>query len=141
MKIVEFYTVRHSTDKSPMNEIEWNVIVAQIFLFRVISLTYTSFFTHSHSLPPPLTHSPSQLSGHTEGILSVSWCPSDPSLLLSCGKDNKTMMWDLNHLQPVFDLPSGMDTMCVRGRVITMCTLICTQLSERVYVYRYIYSH
>lgn len=46
------------------------------------------------------------LQGHTEGILSVSWCPSDPALLLSCGKDNKTMMWDLNSLQPVYDLPS-----------------------------------
>ena len=45
--------------------------------------------------------------GHTEGILSVSWCPTDPSLLMSCGKDNKTMMWDLLHLQPVYDLPSG----------------------------------
>lgn len=32
------------------------------------------------------------LQGHTEGILSVSWCPNDPSLLLSCGKDNRTMM-------------------------------------------------
>jgi protein transport protein SEC31 len=46
------------------------------------------------------------LQGHTEGILSVSWCPSDPSLLLSCGKDNRTMLWDLFHLQPVYDLPS-----------------------------------
>jgi protein transport protein SEC31 len=46
------------------------------------------------------------LQGHTEGILSVSWCPSDPSLLLSCGKDNRTMLWDLFHLQPVYDIPS-----------------------------------
>jgi protein transport protein SEC31 len=47
------------------------------------------------------------LQGHTEGILSVSWCPNDPSLLLSCGKDNKTMLWDLFHLQPVYDLPTS----------------------------------
>jgi protein transport protein SEC31 len=47
------------------------------------------------------------LQGHSEGILSVSWCPNDSSLLLSCGKDNRTMMWDLFNLQPVFDLPSG----------------------------------
>jgi protein transport protein SEC31 len=46
------------------------------------------------------------IKGHTEGILSVSWCPSDPSLLLSCGKDNRTVMWDLDSLQPVYDLPS-----------------------------------
>lgn len=46
------------------------------------------------------------LQGHKEGILSVSWCPTDPSLLLSCGKDNRTILWDLFHLQPVYDLPS-----------------------------------
>lgn len=43
--------------------------------------------------------------GHTEGVLSVSWCPTDTSLLLSCGKDNKTILWDLYHLQPVYELP------------------------------------
>lgn len=43
--------------------------------------------------------------GHTEGVLSISWCPNDTSLLLSCGKDNKTILWDLYHLQPVYELP------------------------------------
>ena len=47
------------------------------------------------------------LQGHTQGVLSVSWCPSDPSLLLSCGKDNRTLLWDLFHLQPVYELPSA----------------------------------
>ena len=47
------------------------------------------------------------LQGHREGILSISWCPNDPSLLLSCGKDNRTMLWDLFNLQPVYDLPTG----------------------------------
>lgn len=46
------------------------------------------------------------LSGHTEGILSVSWCPTDPSLILSCGKDNQTILWDLFLLQPVYNLQS-----------------------------------
>lgn len=41
------------------------------------------------------------------GILSISWCPTDPSLLLSCAKDNKTILWDLFHLQPVYELPSA----------------------------------
>lgn len=47
------------------------------------------------------------LQGHTEGILSVSWCPADPSLLLSCAKDNRTIMWDLFQLQPVYELSSS----------------------------------
>jgi len=46
------------------------------------------------------------LQGHSEGILSVSWCPADTSLLLSCGKDNRTILWDLFHLQPVYELAS-----------------------------------
>eukprot|EP01035_Chromulina_nebulosa_P017943 gene17943-23567_t len=46
------------------------------------------------------------LQGHTQGILSASWCPTDPSLILSCGKDNQTILWDLFHLQPIYNLPS-----------------------------------
>jgi protein transport protein SEC31 len=48
------------------------------------------------------------LQGHTEGVLSVSWCPTDPSFLLSCAKDNRTLLWDLYNLQPVYELPSKM---------------------------------
>ncbi|KAK8789941.1 hypothetical protein WA158_006721 [Blastocystis sp. Blastoise] len=36
-----------------------------------------------------------ELSGHTKGVLSVSWCPYDPTLLLSCGKDNKVLLWNI----------------------------------------------
>ena len=46
------------------------------------------------------------LRGHTEGVLNISWCPNDPSLLMSCGKDNKTILWDLFAHQGVFDLSS-----------------------------------
>ncbi|TQV97640.1 hypothetical protein V2A60_006621 [Cordyceps javanica] len=34
------------------------------------------------------------LLGHEQGILSLSWCPQDSSILLSSGKDNKTMVWN-----------------------------------------------
>jgi len=46
----------------------------------------------------------SQLAGHTQGILSMSWCPHDTSLLLTCGKDNHTFVWDLFERRPVFEL-------------------------------------
>lgn len=45
------------------------------------------------------------LTGHTEGVLSVSWCPWDTSLVMSCGKDNRTILWDLYSFQPVYELP------------------------------------
>lgn len=34
------------------------------------------------------------LQGHEQGILSLSWCQQDPDLLLSCGKDNRTLIWN-----------------------------------------------
>jgi protein transport protein SEC31 len=34
--------------------------------------------------------------GHAKGVLGLSWCPQDPSFLLSSGKDNRTICWDVN---------------------------------------------
>lgn len=28
------------------------------------------------------------------GILSLSWCSEDPDLLISCGKDNRLLIWN-----------------------------------------------
>jgi protein transport protein SEC31 len=37
-----------------------------------------------------------ELHGHQRGILSVSWCPDDSNLLVSCGKDGRTIIWNPN---------------------------------------------
>ena len=50
------------------------------------------------------------LQGHTEGVLSLSWNPHDPSYILSCAKDNRTILWDLYSLSPVYDLPTSTST-------------------------------
>ncbi|XP_026808724.1 protein transport protein Sec31A [Rhopalosiphum maidis] len=34
------------------------------------------------------------LMGHQKGILSMSWCSEDPDLLISCGKDNRLLIWN-----------------------------------------------
>lgn len=34
------------------------------------------------------------LQGHEQGVLSVSWCQQDADLLISSGKDNKTLVWN-----------------------------------------------
>ncbi|KAK6069050.1 WD domain-containing protein [Seiridium cupressi] len=34
------------------------------------------------------------LQGHDQGVLSLSWCQQDPDILLSCGKDNRTLIWN-----------------------------------------------
>ncbi|PYH99578.1 WD40 repeat-like protein [Aspergillus ellipticus CBS 707.79] len=41
------------------------------------------------------SHAPERtLRGHESGVLSLSWCAQDPDLLLSSGKDNRTMCWN-----------------------------------------------
>lgn len=34
------------------------------------------------------------MEGHSAGVLSLSWCHLDHDLLLSCGKDNRTILWN-----------------------------------------------
>jgi len=34
------------------------------------------------------------LQAHDQGVLSVSWCTHDSDILLSCGKDNRTIAWN-----------------------------------------------
>ncbi|ETN43195.1 uncharacterized protein HMPREF1541_02354 [Cyphellophora europaea CBS 101466] len=34
------------------------------------------------------------LRGHDSGVMSLSWCPQDPDLLLSSGQDNRTILWN-----------------------------------------------
>ncbi|KAG8718804.1 protein transport protein S31, partial [Ceratobasidium sp. 395] len=45
------------------------------------------------------------LSGHERGVLSLSWSTWDPDLLLSCGKDNRTMCWNPTSGEIVGQLP------------------------------------
>jgi protein transport protein SEC31 len=46
------------------------------------------------------------MEGHQRGILGMDWCPHDESLLISCGKDNRTILWDVHTLQQIADLPN-----------------------------------
>ena len=46
------------------------------------------------------------LEGHSGGVFGMDWCPHDDTLLLSCGKDNKTLLWDLYSLRPVGEIPN-----------------------------------
>ncbi|KAJ2314240.1 protein transport protein S31, partial [Coemansia sp. Cherry 401B] len=45
------------------------------------------------------------LRGHQRGILSLSWCRKDAGLLLSSGKDNRTVCWDPAQGEIVGELP------------------------------------
>ncbi|KAJ7237469.1 hypothetical protein B0H12DRAFT_1138908 [Mycena haematopus] len=45
------------------------------------------------------------LTGHEKGILSLSWCAQDADLLLSCGKDNRTLCWNPQTGEALGELP------------------------------------
>nr|GEY15397.1 protein transport protein SEC31 homolog B-like [Tanacetum cinerariifolium] len=42
-----------------------------------------------------------------EGVVAMSWCPHDSSYLLTCAKDDRTILWDTNYAEIVSELPAG----------------------------------
>jgi protein transport protein SEC31 len=53
-------------------------------------------------------HAPEKiLKGHTNGVLSLSWCPLDSEYLLSCGKDNRTLLWNPNDSTIIGEFPTS----------------------------------
>jgi len=48
-----------------------------------------------------------ELVGHTKGVVSVDWCPHDPNLLVSCGKDGHTFVWDIQQGRPIAEVPNA----------------------------------
>ncbi|KAK3696030.1 protein transport protein S31 [Vermiconidia calcicola] len=47
------------------------------------------------------------LKGHQLGVLGLSWCLQDPELLLSCGKDNRTVCWNAKTAEKYGDFTAG----------------------------------
>ena len=41
---------------------------------------------------------------HVQGVMSARWCTQDPGMLLSSGKDGRTILWDVSMQQ---NLPLG----------------------------------
>lgn len=40
-------------------------------------------------------------------MLSIGWCPHDPSLLISTGRDGRALLWDVNSGEVLSELPSA----------------------------------
>ena len=45
--------------------------------------------------------------GHSKGVLAMAWSQADPGLLLTCGKDNRTLCWDTNAGEVLAELPAS----------------------------------
>ncbi|UPR03903.1 protein transport protein SEC31 [Chloropicon primus] len=46
-----------------------------------------------------------EFKGHDKGVLSLAWSDLDPSLLLSTGKDNRTLLWDAYAGEVLSEMP------------------------------------
>ncbi|KAF3911552.1 hypothetical protein ABW20_dc0109856 [Dactylellina cionopaga] len=51
------------------------------------------------------------LTGHDQGVLSLNWCKQDPDILLSSGKDNRTICWNPNSGEMLGEFPIGTNWM------------------------------
>ncbi|KAK6500833.1 protein transport protein S31 [Arthrobotrys conoides] len=51
------------------------------------------------------------LTGHDQGVLSLDWCAHDPDILLSSGKDNRTICWNPNSGETLGEFPIGTNWM------------------------------
>ncbi|KAK6359361.1 protein transport protein S31 [Orbilia brochopaga] len=51
------------------------------------------------------------LTGHDQGVLSLDWCKQDPDILLSSGKDNRTICWNPNSGEMLGEFPIGTNWM------------------------------
>ena len=51
------------------------------------------------------------------GGLSCDWCPLDDRLLLSCGTDNKTKLWDLYTFKVLVEIPEDSNNNYSTSRV------------------------
>ena len=45
--------------------------------------------------------------GHSKGVLAMAWSQADPGLLLTCGKDNRTLCWDTAAGEVLAELPAS----------------------------------
>jgi protein transport protein SEC31 len=45
------------------------------------------------------------LQAHDQGVLSLSWCAQDSDILLSCGKDNRTIAWNPHSGEQLGEFP------------------------------------
>lgn len=48
-----------------------------------------------------------ELVAHSKGVLAMAWSIADPGLLLTCGKDNRTLCWDTAAGEVLAELPAS----------------------------------
>ena len=48
-----------------------------------------------------------EFAAHSKGVLAMAWSTAEPGLLLTCGKDNRTLCWDTAAGDVLAELPAS----------------------------------
>ena len=97
--------LRDAASRSPVSDVAWNPLEG--LHLATASGDDGNPVVRLWDLRSSTTMPLGTLRGHTQGILSIDWCPDDTALLASCARDNKTLLWDLSTQQAVYELPGG----------------------------------
>jgi protein transport protein SEC31 len=97
-------TLSDSNGRRKCSSIAWNPDIAtQVMVASDDDATPTLQLWDLRNAVSPVA----ELSAHTKGVLSLDWSPHDSSMLLSSGKDNRVVVWDVPSRQPRQEMSSG----------------------------------
>ncbi|KAL5630434.1 hypothetical protein BROUX41_000306 [Berkeleyomyces rouxiae] len=84
-------SVTLNNNRKPVSAIEWD----PNYSTKLITSSFDDATPVIYLWDLRNTNTPERtMQGHVQGVLSLSWCPQDPDLLLSCGKDGRTLLWN-----------------------------------------------
>lgn len=97
-------TLSDSSGRRRCSSIAWNPEIAtQVMVSSDDDLSTTLQLWDLRNAVSPVA----ELAGHHKGVLSLDWSIHDPSLLLSSGKDNRVLVWDVPSRQVRQEMSSG----------------------------------
>ena len=97
-------TLSDSSGRRRCSSIAWNPEIAtQVMVSSDDDMSTTLQLWDLRNAVSPVA----ELAGHQKGVLSLDWSTHDPSLLLSSGKDNRVLVWDVPSRQVRQEMSSG----------------------------------
>lgn len=97
-------TLTDSNGRRRCSSIAWNPEIAtQVMVASDDDMSPTLQLWDLRNAASPVA----ELSHHNKGVLSLDWSPHDSSMLLSSGKDNRIVIWDVPSRQPRQEISSG----------------------------------
>ena len=97
--------LRDAASRSPVSDVAWNPLEG--LHLATASGDDGNPVVRLWDLRSSTTMPLGTLRGHTQGILSIDWCPDDTALLASCAGQQEVAKWDPSTQQAVYEIPGG----------------------------------